>query len=143
MAKIKKGKVRMVEGLQLVGVSDTGHAVVIDQNKDVGGLSQAAQPMEFLLISLASCTAMDVISIMKKKRQDLRGFELEFEAERAEKHPMVYTKIKLKYIFRGKNLSKEAAERSIFLSQNKYCPVTAMLSKTVSIDTEYEIIEGN
>ncbi len=141
MANIKKGKVKMVEGLQLIGVSDTGHAVVIDQNKDVGGLSQASQPMEFLLISLASCTAMDVISIMKKKRQDLRGFEVEFEGERAEKHPMVYTKIKLKYIFRGKSLSKEAAERSIFLSQNKYCPVTAMLSKAVSIDAEYEIIE--
>ena len=140
MGEIKKGKVRMTEGLQMTGVSDTGHAIVIDQMPEVGGLNQGPQPMELLLISLASCTAMDVISIMKKKRQDLRGFEVEFEAERTEEHPKIYKWIKLKFIFKGKNLSKEAVERSIFLSQTKYCPVTAMLSKATKISTIYEII---
>lgn len=141
MGEIKKGKLRMTEGLQLVGASDTGHGIVIDQLPDVGGLNQGPQPMELLLLALASCTSMDIISIMKKKRQQLTGFEVEFEAERAEEHPKVYRWIKLKFIFKGKKLSSEAAERSIYLSQTKYCPITAMLSKTVRIETSYEIVE--
>ncbi len=141
MAEIKRGKLRMTEGLQLVGASDTGHGIVIDQLPEVGGLNQGPQPMELLLLALASCTAMDVISIMKKKRQNMTGFEVEFEGERAEEHPKVYKWIKLKFIFRGKNLSSEAAERSIYLSQTKYCPISAMLSRSVKIETSYEIIE--
>ena len=141
MEEIKKVVVKMVEGLQMVGRSGSGHAIVVDQMPDVAGLNQGPQPMELLLISLASCTGMDVISIMKKKRQDLRGFWVEVEGERAEEHPKVYTKIRLKFMFEGKNISKDAVERSIYLSQNKYCPVTAMLRGSVPIETEYEIIE--
>ncbi len=141
MAEVKKVVTKMVEGLQMVGRSSSGHAIVIDQVKEVAGLDQGPQPMELFLMSLASCTGMDVISIMKKKRQDLRGFWVEAEGERAEEHPKVYTKIKLKFYFEGKNISKEAVERSIFLSQNKYCPVSAMLKDSVPIEIEYEIIE--
>ncbi len=141
MAEVKKVVTKMVEGLQMVGRSSSGHAIVIDQVKEVAGLDQGPQPMELFLMSLASCTGMDVISIMKKKRQDLRGFWVEAEGERAEEHPKVYTKIKLKFYFEGKNISKEAVERSIFLSQNKYCPVSAMLKNSVPIEIEYEIIE--
>ncbi len=142
MAEVKKVVAKMVDGLQMVGRSGSGHAIVIDQVKEVAGLDQGPQPMELLLMALASCTGMDVISIMKKKRQDLRGFWVEAEGERAEEHPKVYTKIKLKFYFEGKRISREAVERSIFLSQNKYCPVTAMLRDSVPIETEYEIIES-
>ncbi len=141
MAETKKVVVKMVEGLQMVGRSGSGHAIVIDQVEEVNGLDQGPQPMELLLMALASCTGMDIISIMKKKRQDLRGFWIEVEGERADEHPKVYTRIRLKFYFEGKNLSKEAVERSIFLSQNKYCPVTAMLRDAVPVETEYEIIE--
>lgn len=142
MAEIKRGKLKMTEGLQMVGASDTGHGIIIDQLPEVGGLNQGPQPMELLLLALASCTSMDIISIMKKKRQKLTDFEVEFEAERTEEHPRVYRWIKLKFIFKGKNLSSEAAERSIYLSQTKYCPISAMLSKTVKIETSYEIVEA-
>jgi putative redox protein len=133
--------VKMVEGLQLIGYASSGHGIVMDASPDIGGEDKGSRPMELVLIALGGCTAMDVISIMQKKRQDLRGLEIKINGVRSEEHPKVYKEIKIRYVFKGKNLSEEACKRSIELSQEKYCSVSAMLSKVAKIDYEWEILE--
>ena len=96
--------------------------------------------MEALLACLAGCTSYDVVSTLKKKRQDISGYWVEVEGERAKEPPEVFTKIWIKYIVRGKEVSKEAVERSIQLSMEKFCSVAAMVKKTAEIRTSYKII---
>ncbi len=96
-------------------------------------------PMEFLLAGLGGCTAMDVISILRKKRQDVTDYRLEVTGERATEHPKVYTSIAVKHVVTGRNISEEAVRHAIDLSVEKYCSAHAMLSKAVPIETSYEI----
>jgi putative redox protein len=97
--------------------------------------------METLLACLAGCTSFDVVNILKKKRQKISGYWVEVEGERRDEPPEVYTKIQIKYKIKGKNISKEAVERAIQLSNEKYCSVGAMLKKTAELTTSYEIIQ--
>jgi putative redox protein len=97
--------------------------------------------METLLACLAGCTSYDVISILKKKRQNILGYWVEVEGERSDEPPEVYTKIQIKYIIKGKNVGKEAVEKAIQLSYDKYCSVGAMLKKTAEVTTSYQIIQ--
>jgi len=120
--------------------NERGLSVNFDAPAKYGGEDTAPTPMETVLASLAGCTSFDVVSILKKKRQDISGYSVEAEAERSEEPPEVYTKIHIKYIVKG-NISKEAVERAIQLSFDKYCSVGAMLKKTAKITTSYEIIQ--
>ena len=132
-------KIKQVEGLTFIGKADSNHWVTIDGPKKFNGSEAASRPMELLLISLGSCTGSDVISILKKKRVDIRKFELNLTAERLETHPKIFTKIHIEYVFTGQNLKHEDIKRAIELSQNKYCPISAMLIKTVDLTYSYEI----
>lgn len=96
-------------------------------------------PMELLLVSLIGCTGMDVISILKKMRQNITRFKVSVSAERAPEHPKIYTKINIHYYFEGKDVEKEKVERAIGLSFNKYCSVSAMLKKSSEMGFTYEI----
>ena len=136
-----KAEIRQVEGLTFIGKGDTNHWVVIDGPKEYFGSEAASRPMELLLIALGSCTASDVAAILNKKRVKLDGFKVVVEGERAEDHPKVFTKIHIDFIFYGKNLEKKHLERAIELSQGKYCPISAMLEKTVEITYSYKILE--
>jgi len=118
-----------------------GLTVKFDAPAKYGGEETAPSPMETLLACLAGCTSYDVISILKKKRQTISGYSVETIGERAEVPPEVFTKISIKYVVKGKDVSKEAVERSIQLSMEKYCSVGAMLKKTAEIQTSYEIIK--
>jgi len=132
----------MVQGLQFVGRgAQSGVAIVLDGVKAHGGLESAIRPMECLLISLASCTGMDVISILRKKRQDVSEFRVEVEGVRAEEYPKRYERITLHYIVRGPDVSEQAVARSIELSQTKYCGVTASLNS--EIEYEYTVESEN
>jgi putative redox protein len=132
-------KIKQVEGLTFVGKADSNHWVTIDGPKEFFGLEAASRPMELLLISLGACTASDVASILKKKHVDINKFEVNLTGERAEEHPKVFTKINIEYGFTGENLKNEDVERAIELSQNKYCPISAMINKTVEITHNYKI----
>jgi len=92
-------------------------------------------------LGVAGCAAMDVLSILEKKRVKLSDFNMDIEADRAENHPQVFTKIKLKYIFTGKNIRPSDIERAIELTEEKYCGATAMLRSTVEIIHDYQILE--
>ena len=137
-----KAIVKQVEGLTFVAKADSNHWIVIDGPKEYFGSEAAPRPMELLLISLGSCTASDVAAILKKKRVKLEGFEVNLEAERKDEHPKVFTKIHIEFIFYGKEIREEDVRRAIELSQNKYCPISAMLRKAVEISYSYKIVEN-
>jgi putative redox protein len=121
--------------------NDHGLIVNFDAPKKYGGDETAPSPMETLLACLAGCTSFDVINILKKKRQSISGYWVEVEGERRDEPPEVYTKIQIKYKIRGKNVSEQAVERAIELSNEKYCSVGAMLRKTAELTTSYEIFQ--
>ena len=128
-------------GMKFIATADSNHNVILDSDPSVGGTDLGSRPMELILEGLAGCTAMDVISIMRKKRQNVTGFEVTAHAERAEQHPKVFTAIEINYIFRGKNIDPKAVERAIELSEQIYCPAQAMLAQIAPIKLSYEIIE--
>jgi len=128
-------------GLRLVGEAG-GPAIVVDHAMpDEDREDTGPHPVQLLLIGLCGCTGMDVISILQKKRQPFTGLKVEATAERAEEHPKVFTEIHLEFVVTGKDVDPQAVERSIELSQTKYCPASAMLSQAAEITTSYRIVE--
>ena len=121
---------------RFVADASSGHALVMD----AGEVKSASTPMELVLVSLCGCTASDVVSILRKKREAFTGLEVTAQAERAADHPKVYTQIKLVYRVRGK-VSHKAMEDAVRLSKDKYCSVSAMLEKTAKIEFEIEYVE--
>jgi len=135
-------KVTWKHGLSFSGVADSGFNVPLGVPKEQGGDDDGARPMELLLMGLAGCTGMDAISIMQKKQQNVTAFEVRAHAERTTEHPKVFTHITLEYIFTGHNLDRAAAERSVELSANKYCPAQAMFNKVVPIELKIALVEA-
>jgi putative redox protein len=136
----KSAVVRQVRGMTFAGLTESGHWVTVDGPPEFGGSSAAIRPKELILISLGACTGSDVVSILQKKRVKLGGFEVKLKAQVAEEHPQVYTKIHIEYVFYGENLAAADLERAIDLSQNKYCPVSAMLKNSVEITNSYIVL---
>jgi len=118
-----------------------GHRITVDAAPEVGGRDLGPSPKPLLLAGLAGCTGMDVVAILRKMGQEWDSFNLEIEAQSSEKHPRVYTEIKINYIFTGKSLSKDKIEKAVNLSQDKYCGVSAMLKSSASISNEIIIEE--
>src|SRR2546425_2705943 len=121
-----------------VGVTPSGHAQAIETNSK---RNLAAMPMELLLIALGSCTGVDVISILRKKRQQVTDYHIEVTGERREDFPRAYTRLKVKHIVRGRAISEQAVARAIELSDTKYCSVAATLRGSAEIVTSYEIVD--
>jgi putative redox protein len=121
---------------RFLGDATSGHALVIDASE----VKTASTPIELVLIGLCGCTATDVVSILRKKREPLIGLEVVAHAERAEEHPKVYTHIKLVYRVRG-SVTHKAVEDAVRLSKEKYCSVSAMLEKTARIEFQIEYVE--
>ena len=121
---------------RFLGEATSGHALVMDTSE----VKTAATPIELLLIALCGCTASDVVSILRKKREPFTGLEVSAQGERAGDHPKVYTEIKLVYRVRGK-VTPKAMEDAVRLSKEKYCSVSAMLEKTAKIEVAIEYAE--
>ena len=113
-----------------------GFKITLDATEAVGGKNRGPRPKPLMLVSLAGCTGMDVISILKKMRIEPEYFNIEVEANMTDEHPKYYDKIHLKYIFRGDNLSMDKLEKAVNLSQNRYCGVSALLGKGAEITNE-------
>ena len=133
-------ELKQVDGLTFVARADSGHWVVLDGPEAFGGNESGSKPLELLLMGLAGCTGMDVVSILKKKRVPMVDYQMEVNAVRATDHPRVFTKIELVYRIYGPVKSKDV-ERAIQLSQERYCAAMAMLKPVVPITSRYEIIE--
>lgn len=121
-----------------VGVTPSGHAQAIETDSARGS---AATPMELLLIALGSCTGVDVISILKKQRQQVTSYRIEVSGDRREEYPRSYTRLYVKHIVSGHSVSAQAVERAIELSDTKYCSVAATLRGSAEIISSYEIVE--
>ena len=130
-----KAKLEWKEKMQFVGQAGDSPSVILDNPKGKTGPT----PMEMVLMGVAGCTAMDVISIMRKKRADVTGFKVNISGERAEDHPKRYTKFHVEYILEGKGLSSKDVERSIELSLTKYCSAIGSMSSPV--ETSYRIVD--
>jgi len=121
-----------------IGTPPSGHAIAIDTK---GDRKAAPTPVEMLLVSVAACTAADVISILLKKRQDVTAYDVEVTGERVEEHPRKFIKFHVHHIVHGRSVSEKALADAIQLSDEKYCSVAATVRPTAEITTSYEIIE--
>jgi putative redox protein len=133
-----KSKVTLDEGMSFKGELD-GFTITIDADESVGGKNKGPKPKGLSLTSLAGCTAMDVISILRKMRAEPEEFSVEAEAEVSEEHPKVFTKITITYYFKGGEVSREKAEKAVSLSEERYCGVSAMLRQAAPIETKIVI----
>jgi len=135
-----KAIIKQVEGCSFIGKADSNHWISVDTPKECFGSDAASHPMELVLIALGSCSGCDVVSILKKKQVQLKGFEILIDAERSEAYPKVFTQIHMEYVFYGEKINPVHVERAIGLSAEKYCPVSAMLKASVQITSSYKIL---
>ena len=129
-----KAQLKWIDGMQFIARSGNSHAVVIDNHEGGSGPS----PMELFLLGVAGCTAMDVISIMQKKRVHLTDFHVNIIGECAEEHPKRYTNIHIEFILHGEGIKPKAVEQAIQLSEKKYCG--AMASLNANVESTYRIV---
>lgn len=139
----EKHTVRMTwrERMTFDAITTTGHHLTVDSLPEHGGNERGPRPLELLLAGLAGCSAMDVISVLHKKREPVLGLEVEVEGTRAVEHPMIYTDISMVYRVKGK-VSPASVARAIELSIGKYCGAYAMLSRSARMTSRFEIDDG-
>jgi putative redox protein len=130
------------EGMSFIAETGSNHLLAMDGAPDGGGRNLAPRPMEMVLAGSGGCTAYDVVVILKKSGQDVRGCEVQLSAERAATDPKVFTKVHMHFRVRGRGLKKNLVEQAIRLSHEKYCSATAMLVKTAEVTRDFEIMEG-
>ncbi len=135
-----KARIKWLENACLIGKADSGHGIVIDGAAEIGGRNLGVRPMEMILMGLGGCSAMDVLSILKKQRQALTDCVIEIEAQRRDELPKVFTQIHLHFIITGHDLKENYVKRAVDLATEKYCSVSAMLETTVKITHDYEIV---
>jgi putative redox protein len=133
--------VNWVDGMLMVGKSHSGHSITMDGPPEIGGENLGVRPMEMLLLGVAGCTMIDVVTTLKKMRQDLTNCETKLSAERADEHPKVFTDIHIQFIVKGQDLDPKKVEKAITLSAEKYCSASIMLGKMASITHDFEIVE--
>jgi putative redox protein len=132
-------QIALQEGMHFQAHNEAGMAVSLDASPEHGGKGKGFGPMQLLLISLGSCTGMDVISILRKKRQDVTGYRVEVEGVQSTDYPRVFTAISIRHIVHGNDISEEAVRRAIDLSETKYCPAFAMLQQAAQITSTFVV----
>jgi len=128
--------------LSFTGTADSGFEIPLGSYPEVGGDDDGFRPMELMALSLAGCTAMDVISILTKKRQQVRDYNVKVKTERSQKHPKVFTAAVIEYHVSGHEIDENAVTRAMELSADTYCPAQAMLGKIIPLELKYFIYEG-
>ena len=134
-----KAVVRLIDDELFAGQTPSGHEIVIDTD---GKRNSAASPMELLLLALGSCTGVDVVSILRKKRQQITGYRVEIRGHRRDEHPRSYERMEVLHIVTGHGISERSLAQAIELSEQKYCSVAATLRPTAEIVSSYQIIEA-
>ena len=129
-------------GAAFIGSSSSGHKVVIDGPPEGGGRDLGPRPMEMILLGLGACTSYDIVSILKKARQDITAIATELDGKRADAIPSVFTDIHIRFLIRGHGVSEKQVEKAIQLSAEKYCSASIMLGKTAKITHSYQITEA-
>lgn len=136
-----KARVKWVEGVTFLGETESSHAIVMDGAPEGGGRNLGPRPMETLLIGAGGCTAYDVVTILRRGRQDIVDVAVEMDADRAAEDPKVFTRIHLHFVVKGRQVRPEAVARAVELSATKYCSASIMLGKTAAVTHDFEIVE--
>jgi putative redox protein len=127
--------------MRFAGTADSGHTLVLDGAPDYGGRNQGLRPMEAILVGVGGCSAFDVVTILRKSRQDVTDCTVELEAERADEAPRVFTRIHMRFVVTGRGLREDRVRRAVELSAEKYCSATAMLRPSVDITHDFRIVD--
>lgn len=136
-----KATVKWVDGAMFIGESGSGHAVVMDGPEEIGGRNMGIRPMEMLLLGVGACSSVDVVSILKKSRQQVSDCEAQVVAQRADAVPAVFEKIHMHFIVKGRDLDEGKVKRAVELSAEKYCSASIMLQKGgVEMTHDFEIV---
>ncbi|MEM1411117.1 MAG: OsmC family protein [Pseudomonadota bacterium] len=130
--------VKWAGGLQFTGTSGSGHSMVIDGDKE-----SAMSPMEMLLLGAGACAAIDLVTILRKGRQQVMDAQVEIGGERRDEHPRYYTSVEMHFVVRGQSVDPRKVERAIDLAMEKYCSASAQLKALATIETSYEIIDAD
>ena len=138
-----KATVTWQNNMTFVGKSASGFPVQMDSDSSFGGTEGGVRPMEMIALGLAGCTAMDVLSILRKKRQEVTQFEVRVDAPRSADYPKVFTNAVITYVVTGKNIDETAVLRSMELTATKYCPAQIMLQQAFPMDLHYETYEDD
>lgn len=138
-----QARVKWVENAAFIAEAGSSHAVVVDGPAEIGGRNLGPRPMELMLMSVGSCSAVDVIHILKKARQAVTDCYVEVEGQRAETEPKVFTDIHLKFVITGKGMLENQVKRAVELSADKYCSASIMLKRGgVNVTHSYEMHEA-
>jgi len=135
-----KCRVKWLDHMSFVGESDSGHSVVMDGAAESGGRNLGVRPMEMLILGMGGCTSFDVISILRKSRQQVHDCVVELEADRAEEVLMVFTKIHAHFVVSGRDLDEKKVAKAVELSADKYCSASIMLGKMATITHDFEVV---
>lgn len=135
-----EARVRWIENAAFMAEAGSGHAMVVDGSESIGGRNLGPRPMELMLMSVGSCSAVDIVQILKKARQPVTGCEIKVSGKRAETDPKVFTAIHLHFIVSGAGLSENHVKRAVQLSAEKYCSASIMLGRAATISHDYELL---
>jgi putative redox protein len=141
MAESRAVVVELVDGMVFRVTTPSGHSLALDSSPDVGGRERGPRPMEMLLASLGSCTAMDVISILRKMRQEITSYSVRVGGSRASEHPRVFTSLTVEHVVSGRGVKVERVRHAVELSAREYCPAMAMLSRAAPIEVVFRVLE--
>ena len=137
-----KATVTWDDGVSFIAESETGHKVTMDGPADLGGQNKGPRPMEMLIMGMGGCASFDVLTMLKKSRQDVEACVAEMDAERADAVPAVFTKIHMKFVVTGRNLKESHVKRAVSLSAEKYCSASIMMEAAgVEVSHSYELVE--
>jgi len=139
----KNATVVQIKGNTYAAKADSNHWVVMDTKPRGGGHGAGSSPKELLLFAIGGCTSSDVVSILQKKRLDVKHYEIHLSAKERDEHPRIFTEIHMEYVFYGDNLNEQDIEKAIELSTTKYCGVSAMVESTVKLTHSYRIVPAD
>lgn len=142
MADTITASARLLGGMTFRGAAGSGHELLMDSAAAVGGSDQGFRPMELLAVGLAGCTGMDVISILRKMRQDVTDYEVQVSGDRQDEHPRIFTAVTVTHVVTGRNLNRDHVARAVELSATRYCPASATISRATPIKHEFVIVEA-
>jgi putative redox protein len=134
--------IKQIDGLALAAKGESNHWITMDAPDDVGGHGAGSRPMQVMLVGMGGCAAMDVLSILMKRRLDVRSYEMEIDADMTEEHPRVFTKIVLTHKITGKGIKPADVERAIDLTDKKYCGALTMIKCAAEVQHRYEIVDS-
>lgn len=134
-----KTRIKYIENVCLMAESESGNSLIIDGSPDIGGRNLGVRPMEMILMGLGGCTTMDILTILRKKRLNIKDCVIEIDSQRRDTIPKTFSKIHLHFIITGDELNEKHVQQAVQLSVEKYCSVYAMLKNSVEISYDYEI----